>query len=299
MTSKLDIGHVLRAALPVMLGYLAIGIPCGIMWGKMGVDPLGCFLVSATFYSGAGQFMIAPLVLAGTPVLSIVVSVSLVSARQMLYSSALAPYTEGASRPLTLAFAATVTDESFGVNVERFESGEGWGVSQGLALNCLCMLSWATSNALGSAVGPAISLPTDIITFAMTSIFICLLLSQPMTRTNVAVAAVTAAGVVVAKLAGAGGAAIVLGAVAGVVVGVLLGGGEEGTGGAAGAEGAGGAAGADEALEEGAGGSACDPVAQPAGTVPGGRGEAAAGVGESDARGDDMRGDDAGEGGAA
>lgn len=235
-------GSVVRAALPVMLGYLAIGIPCGIMWSKLGVDALGSFLVSVIFYSGAGQFMIPSLVMAATPVASIVASVSLVSARQMLYSAALAPHVEGSSKPLSLAFAATVTDESFGVNVERFENDPAWDAAHGLGVNCLCMLSWAAANALGTALGPVIALPTDILSFAMTSIFICLLVSQGLTRTNLVVAAVTAAGVVMAKLVGAGGAAIVLGALAGIVVGVALGGdgAERGTSappGAAGGEG--------------------------------------------------------------
>ena len=48
----------LSAALPIMLGYVAIGIPCGILCASIGLNALQVFLLSALFYSGAGQFMI-------------------------------------------------------------------------------------------------------------------------------------------------------------------------------------------------------------------------------------------------
>ena len=111
----------LPVALPIMLGYVAIGIPCGVMAAEVGVGPAAAFLVSATFYSGAGQFMMSSLALAGTPVASMVASVALVSTRQLLYSAALAPYLARAPKPLAALFAATVTDESFGVNLDRLQ----------------------------------------------------------------------------------------------------------------------------------------------------------------------------------
>ena len=48
-----------------MLGYVAIGVPCGILSASIGLDALQVFLLSALFYSGAGQFMIPNMFLAG------------------------------------------------------------------------------------------------------------------------------------------------------------------------------------------------------------------------------------------
>ena len=110
MLTREDISVALPVALPIMLGYVAIGIPCGVMAAEVGVSPLMALLVSATFYSGAGQFMMSSLALAGTPVLSMVASVALVSTRQLLYSAALSPYLTDAPKPLAGLFAATVTE---------------------------------------------------------------------------------------------------------------------------------------------------------------------------------------------
>ena len=218
-----DLAAALPAALPVMLGYVAIGIPCGVMAAEVGLSPAVAFLVSATFYSGAGQFMMASLALAGTPVASMVASVALVSTRQLLYSAALSRYADRAPRPLAALFAATVTDESFGVNMGRFVADESWTVRRATAVNVASMLSWAAANALGAAVGPALAIPTAIMSFAMTSIFVCLLVGQSWTRVNVVVVVASVTAVVALKALGAGSLAVLLGALLGVAAGLVAG----------------------------------------------------------------------------
>lgn len=215
-------GEVLLAALPIMLGYLAIGVPCGVMEAEAGLTPAMALLLSATFYSGAGQFMMSSLSLAGVPAPSIAASVALVSTRQLLYSAAFSPYLSMTSRPLAALFAATVTDESFGVNLARFSRGEGWDARDATMLNLLCMASWALANALGAALGPVLALPTDVMSFAMTSIFICLLVGQRWGLTTIVVAIVSAASVAALKSVGSGSLAVLVGALAGVAAGACL-----------------------------------------------------------------------------
>lgn len=223
MPSRADVRAALSAALPVMLGYVAIGIPCGVMSAEVGLSPAVAFLLSATFYSGAGQFMMASLALAGTPVASMVASVALVSCRQLLYSAALSPYLSRAPRPLAALFAATVTDESFGVNLSRLASDDSWTPVRATVVNVASMLSWAAANALGAAVGPALAIPTAIMSFAMTSIFICLLVGQRWACVTVVVAACSAVAVVTLKALGAGSLAVLLGALVGVGAGMAAG----------------------------------------------------------------------------
>ena len=67
MLSGDHIRQSFSAALPIMLGYVAIGIPCGILSASIGMNELQVFLLSAVFYSGAGQFMIPNMWLARSP----------------------------------------------------------------------------------------------------------------------------------------------------------------------------------------------------------------------------------------
>ena len=173
-----------------MLGYLAIGLPCGIMESKVGFSPLMSFVLSMTFYSGAGQFMIPSMWLAGSPLYSVIASVSFVNTRQMLYSAAFSPYFSDVSRPLAFFFSATVTDESFGVSLDKFVTDEAWTPRRALLVNLMSMTSWGVANTVGTALGPVLNLPVAVTSFAMTSIFVCLLVGQPLNRTTAVVVCV-------------------------------------------------------------------------------------------------------------
>ena len=67
-----------------------------------------------------------------------------------------------------------------------------------------------------------LGIPLAIASFAMTSIFICLLVSQKKSSANAIAATGAALGVVACKIAGLGGAAILLGALVGVACAVAF-----------------------------------------------------------------------------
>lgn len=204
-----------KTALPIMAGYVVLGIPCGILCATAGMDVWMVALMCALFYSGAGQYMIPNMYLAGNPLTAIIASVSLVNTRQMLYGASLSQFCGTCRKRLAFLFGATVTDESFGVNLARFINGE-WPVGSALAVNLFSQSAWLLSNVAGALVGSAVSLPTALASFAMTALFICLLCMQKVTRAN-AVAAVSAmVGVVACKFVGLSGPAILIGALIGV-----------------------------------------------------------------------------------
>jgi len=208
-------------ALPVMAGYFVLGVPCGILGAHAGMSAAQMALMSALFYSGAGQYLIANMWLAGAPIASIVLSVSLVNGRQMLYAAAMARFCGGVGKRLTTLFAATITDESFGVNLARFASGEAWSVREATLVNLFSQSAWIVANVVGAALGAVLPVPTVLASFAMTSIFICLLCIQRFDRSARNGALAAAAGVCLCKLAGFAGPAILVGALLGVVAAML------------------------------------------------------------------------------
>ena len=223
MSILMDINVIkdgLKAALPIMAGYVVLGLPCGLLCQQAVINALEAFIMSIPFFSGAGQFMIPNMWLAGSGPLAIIASVSLVNTRQTLYSTALSQFCTNCSKRLGFLFSATVTDESFGVNLARFQNG-GWDVHRATAVNLCSMLTWALANAAGVILGSLVSVPTALASFAMTSIFICLLCMQKVNLVNLVTMVTAAAGVFICKLAGLGGPAILIGAVAGVAVGYI------------------------------------------------------------------------------
>ena len=204
-----------------MLGYVAIGVPCGILSASIGLNALQVLMMCALFYSGAGQFMIPNMWIAGAPMASIILSVSFVNTRQMLYSAAFAPWCQDVSKRLAFWFSATVTDESFGVNMQQFEQGE-WTVARATLVNLFSQSSWTVSCVVGVFVGNAIGIPLAIAAFAMTSIFICLLVTQEVTAQNVVAGVCAMAGVFACKCAGLAGPAIFIGALFGVACAIAF-----------------------------------------------------------------------------
>ena len=56
---------IVKTVWPVMLTYVAIGAPCGMIMAQTGMEPWMVFALSSTFVTGSGQFMICNLWLAG------------------------------------------------------------------------------------------------------------------------------------------------------------------------------------------------------------------------------------------
>lgn len=203
---------VLSAAWPVMLSYVAVGLPCGVLAAKAGMTPLMNFVLSLTFLSGGGQFMMSNLWLAGTPLLSIIASVAAISTRFALYSASLAPYLKRFGRRQSLAIACCYTEEAYGITLSRLASRDAWTAHHALGLNVCVQLTWAVSCAAGAALGSVVDIPTAIAGFAMTSLFIYLLYAQPHTRGTVCTALGAAVTVALCKWNGLAGVAVPLAA---------------------------------------------------------------------------------------
>lgn len=134
---------IVRTVWPVMLTYVAIGAPCGMIMGQTGMEPWMVFALSSTFVTGSGQFMICNLWLAGVPAASIVASVAAISSRFALYSASIAPHLTGASKRQTLAVAATLTEEAYGISLAKLIEGEDWGPRESFVLNVILIATWA------------------------------------------------------------------------------------------------------------------------------------------------------------
>lgn len=208
---------VLAVAWPIMLSYIPLGLACGVLASKCGINPLMGFLMSVTLITGSGQFMISNLWLVGLPAFSIVASVAAVSLRFALYSASLSPYLKKASKRMSLALSYTLIEEAYGVTLSKLSEGEkSWTLRNALALNIVTILTWAVSVSAGSAIGAALDIPTALAGFVMTALFVCLASSQLTSRGNVVAAIAAAVSVIALKLVGLANVAVPFAAVIGV-----------------------------------------------------------------------------------
>lgn len=174
------------------------------------------FALSSTFVTGSGQFMICNLWLAGVPASSIVASVAAISSRFALYSASIAPHLTGASKRQTLAVAATLTEEAYGISLAKLVEGDGWGPRESFALNVILIATWGVSCTMGAVVGAVVDVPTAIAGFVCTSLFICLLFSQRPSRGNAVAAVLAMVSVAVCKFLGWANVAVPVSVLVGV-----------------------------------------------------------------------------------
>ena len=85
------------------------------------------------------------------------------------------------------------------------------------------LFSGPSPPALGAAVGPALAIPTTVMSFAMTSIFVCLLVSRSWTVVTAVVVSVSVAAVLLLKALGVGSVSVLVGALAGIAAGLACG----------------------------------------------------------------------------
>ena len=178
---------IVKTVWPVMLTYVAIAAPCGMIMAQTGMEPWMVFALSSTFVTGSGQF---------------IASVAAISSRFALYSASIAPHLRGASKRQTLAVAATLTEEAYGISLAKLVKGEDWGPLESFVLNVILIATWGVSCTTGAIVGAVVDVPTAIAGFVCTSLFICLLFSQRLSRGNVVAAGLAAVSVAICKFLG-------------------------------------------------------------------------------------------------
>ena len=135
-----------------MLGYVAIGLPCGILGNTIGLNPLQVALLSILLYSGAGQFMIPNMFLAGSGVAAITASVSLVNTRQMLYAASFAPQCADSPRWLSaLANIVAMVVAMAGVYLCKALGLTGPAILIGAVAGVVCAMAFAVAAGKGGS----------------------------------------------------------------------------------------------------------------------------------------------------
>lgn len=167
----------LSAGWPICLGYLPIGMAFGVLAQKAGLTPLQIGLMSILVFAGSSQFIAVSMLTAGASAPAIITTTFVVNLRHLLMSSALAVYLRAAHRGLLALYAYGVTDESFAVNLPRFNAGS-WNLPRALVVNHAANLTWFISTVSGGIGGRFIPEGALGIDYALIAMFICLLIYQ-------------------------------------------------------------------------------------------------------------------------
>ena len=213
----------LKRALPIVLGYVPVGFAFGVLAVKNTIPPGLAIAMSFFMFAGSGQFVAVSLWGAGVGISSVVLTVFVVNLRHLLMSAALTPHMEGVKRWQRFLLGCELTDETFGVHISAFQRGWARSLTTLYSCNVTAHASWVAGSAVGAFGG---SLITDVrplgLDYALTAMFLALLIPQCRTRLHV-VTALVAVGISVGlKLHGAGQWNVIAATVAAATLGAWL-----------------------------------------------------------------------------
>ena len=162
---------------PVLMGYLAIGIAFGLMLQEIGYNFIWAFFMSLTIYAGSGQYLGVTLLATAAALGTVAVMTLLINFRHLVYGLSLLEKFRGMGiRKLYMIFS--LTDETYallssaqapvGVNPKNFY----------FAIALLDHAYWVLGSVIGAVAGALIPIDTQGIDFAMTALFVVIAVDQ-------------------------------------------------------------------------------------------------------------------------
>lgn len=209
------------ATIPVLTGYLCIGMAYGLLMANAGYGIFWALLLSLLCYAGSMEFVAVSLLTAGFDPVQALLMALMINARHAFYGlSMLEKYRgTGWARPFLIF---SLTDETFSL-VSTLEPLDGvtrrdfyfW-------ISLLDYLYWQVGSVLGALIGGLLPFDTTGLDFALTALFIVLFLEQWRKREN-RPAALIGLGCTAVSLAAVGADRLVIPAMV-LILAVLLGG---------------------------------------------------------------------------
>ena len=157
-------------SIPVMAGYIVLGIGFGILLHDAGYGVGWAFTMSLLIYAGSMQFVGVSLLATGASILTAALTTVMVNARHLFYSISMIGRYQNAKYKPYLIFA--LTDETYSI---LSDGSVPEGADPDLYRFLLSLFDqcwWVTGSVLGSLLGSVLPFSTEGIEFSMTALFI-------------------------------------------------------------------------------------------------------------------------------
>lgn len=181
-------GRAFKDTLPVLMGYLAMGAAAGILLAgtlpQLPASPLWAAFSSALSISGALQFILVGWIKESTPIADVVLLTVVLNLRYALYGFSLLERFEGIPWWKKCYLVWTLTDETFALQCAGRGADKAKAVDYSLKVAFLDHCYWIAGVTAGAFVGGALPFSTKGIDFAMTALFLVILIDQLKEKKN-------------------------------------------------------------------------------------------------------------------
>lgn len=158
-------------SLPVLAGYVVLGIGFGILLKKAGYGVLWSFAMGTFIYAGSMQFVGVGLIDGGASIITTIITTFMVNARHLFYSISMIDKYKGSGKYKPYMIFA-LTDETYSLLCDgKTPEGEDPNLYRFL-VSFFNHIYWISGCVLGSLLGSVLPFSTAGIEFSMTALFI-------------------------------------------------------------------------------------------------------------------------------
>lgn len=169
----------LKRSIPVLVSFFPVGIAYGILMQAAGYNWLWTGCCSLTVFAGALQFLMITFLNGGTPLLTAALLAALLNSRHIFYGI---PLIEKWRKygPWKLFLIYALPDEAFSLHcVNDYDDGDPEHQKMTYVFTAaLVLLYWVIPSTLGALLGSVLPFGTDGIDFALTALFLVILMGQ-------------------------------------------------------------------------------------------------------------------------
>ena len=173
---KKTVRTAFQASLPVMAGYIVLGMGFGVLLADQGYSWVWALLMSATIYAGSMQYAALDLISGGASLITCALMTLMINARHFFYGlSMLDKYQDAGKKKPYLIFA--LTDETYSlVCTPAPEGADATGYYFWVSL--LDQIYWIIGSVIGGVLGPILPFDSTGMDFAMTALFVVIFVEQ-------------------------------------------------------------------------------------------------------------------------
>lgn len=179
LTAKERIKKAFIMSIPVLTGYICLGIGFGIILESKGFNVLWAFAMGLLIYAGSMQYVAIDLLTGGASFIATALTTLMVNARHLFYGiSMIDKYKNTGKVKPYLIFA--LTDETYSLVVSDNTNDKKLYFLVSFFNHCY----WVAGCTLGAVIGSLITFNTTGIDFALTALFVTVFVEQWLTTKN-------------------------------------------------------------------------------------------------------------------
>lgn len=211
-----------RAMLPLIVSILPFALIVGVVAVRLGYAPWVASAFSLFFFAGSSQLAAMQLLMDGTPLVIILLTVFFINLRFTMYSASIAPWLRGAGVWMKMLMGYTLTDQPYMLSLYAFDQRPALSRRVAFFLGGALpfWLSWQLGTLAGALLGSRLPAGWGL-DFAVPLTFLALLAPAIVDRATLAAAVVAA---IVAVLAHTlpWNMGLIVGALSGIAAGVVV-----------------------------------------------------------------------------